>query len=339
MQPERFMLIDTDEIKRVIDLYEFVNRYTKLVRVSARGEYAGPCPRCGGEDRFHVKGDRFFCRQCYPRGGDIIDLVQMLHNLSFREACVYLQNDASFSSERPAVPQAQPEAYPKHDSEDFQDSARRTVRATHRLLLSEKGSPGQSYLLERGLSEQTWRDYQVGYGTTYHPLRQQNMDAIFMPWFAADATSILAIQHRFIDASLKKDERYTLKPGSTPMLFGLQALQPAQALIVVEGEFNCMALHQLGVQAISVGSQSNARRGDVLPFLTEQLDSYERVIFWFDELDVAQQAIEGLRKQQPFREEKVSAISNDHDANDLLMSGELNAVVSDLISGIDTTKA
>jgi len=62
-----------------------------------------------------------------------------------------------------------------------------------------------------------------------------------MPWFGKDTTSITALQHRFLDPSLEKGERYTLKPGSQPLLFGLQAfgspLGAAQTLFVVEGEY------------------------------------------------------------------------------------------------------
>jgi phage/plasmid primase-like uncharacterized protein len=49
----------------------------------------GPCPRCGGEDRFYVrvKQQRFFCRQCTPSGGDVINLVQWLDDCDFLAAC------------------------------------------------------------------------------------------------------------------------------------------------------------------------------------------------------------------------------------------------------------
>jgi len=41
----------------------------------AKGELAGPCPWCGGDDRFVLFKDtgRFMCRQCIPQGGDIVD--------------------------------------------------------------------------------------------------------------------------------------------------------------------------------------------------------------------------------------------------------------------------
>ncbi len=64
--------IDTDAIKQSIDLVGFARQYTSLKQISTRGEgeFEGPCPCCGGKDQFHVKGQRFYCRKCYPRGGD-----------------------------------------------------------------------------------------------------------------------------------------------------------------------------------------------------------------------------------------------------------------------------
>jgi hypothetical protein len=55
----------------------------------SRNEPHGPCPRCGGEDRFYVrtKQQRFVCRQCAPSGGDVIDLVQWLDSCDFVTAC------------------------------------------------------------------------------------------------------------------------------------------------------------------------------------------------------------------------------------------------------------
>lgn len=56
----------TDPIARAkqVDLLGLIEPVTKLRKVAAR-EYAGPCPRCGGVDRFRVNLDRgWFCRQC-----------------------------------------------------------------------------------------------------------------------------------------------------------------------------------------------------------------------------------------------------------------------------------
>ena len=55
------------------------------------GNFAGPCPNCGGKDRFGVnlsrgKGGLFNCRVCHARGGDAISLVMFLDDCSFARA-------------------------------------------------------------------------------------------------------------------------------------------------------------------------------------------------------------------------------------------------------------
>lgn len=51
-------------------------------------EKAGPCPRCGGRDRFvtWTDKDRFWCRQCDWRG-DRITLHCHLQNVTVKELC------------------------------------------------------------------------------------------------------------------------------------------------------------------------------------------------------------------------------------------------------------
>lgn len=53
-----------------------------LTRKTAK-ELAGPCPWCGGEDRFVVFKDsgRYLCRECSPKGGDVIDFHRRMEGL------------------------------------------------------------------------------------------------------------------------------------------------------------------------------------------------------------------------------------------------------------------
>jgi hypothetical protein len=59
-------------------------------------ELIGPCPACGGIDRFgvNVAKNIWHCRVC-SRGGDVIDLVQHLDNCTFPEAVATLTGDAT----------------------------------------------------------------------------------------------------------------------------------------------------------------------------------------------------------------------------------------------------
>jgi hypothetical protein len=54
-------------------------------------EWHGPCPVCGGRDRFHVwpeqaQGGSFWCRGC-AKGGDLIEFYRWRDNLSYQQAC------------------------------------------------------------------------------------------------------------------------------------------------------------------------------------------------------------------------------------------------------------
>jgi hypothetical protein len=55
----------TIKLARNVDLLDLARRYVTLKKIAA-SEYAGPCPRCGGTDRFNVNPVKrtFLCRNC-----------------------------------------------------------------------------------------------------------------------------------------------------------------------------------------------------------------------------------------------------------------------------------
>ena len=60
------------------------------INVPASPKQHGPCPTCGGKDRFRFddqdgKGT-WFCNQCDPHAGDGIALVQNVKRCDFPEA-------------------------------------------------------------------------------------------------------------------------------------------------------------------------------------------------------------------------------------------------------------
>ena len=68
-------------------------RGLKAVKVAGThgGEYACPCPACGGKDRFRFwpaqgEGGTWYCRQC-GKGGDCIQFLRDFEGLSYAEAC------------------------------------------------------------------------------------------------------------------------------------------------------------------------------------------------------------------------------------------------------------
>ena len=72
-----------------LSILELAGQDIELTRVAATngGEYAGPCPNCGGHDRFRVwqETGRYWCRQC-ARSGDCIQYLRDFRGCSFRDA-------------------------------------------------------------------------------------------------------------------------------------------------------------------------------------------------------------------------------------------------------------
>lgn len=158
-------LTDTKAIKQRYDLRDLAAQYTALKRKTA-AELAGPCPKCGGTDRFYVTREFFACRGCHEKRGDVIEFMTWLDDLTFREACERLgSEEAPIRTEKRAIsePQAKQAAPP---SEAWQDKTMAAVVRCQEELWSgrEKARRALEYLRkERGLSDDTILDAMLGY--------------------------------------------------------------------------------------------------------------------------------------------------------------------------------
>lgn len=89
------------------DVYALAKRYGFKGSVGTGHEAKGPCPGCGGTDRFSVntKKNIWRCHQggAGPTGGDAVALVRHVENCSFRKAVEILTGDLSA-----VLPKAQP---------------------------------------------------------------------------------------------------------------------------------------------------------------------------------------------------------------------------------------
>jgi Protein of unknown function (DUF3631)/CHC2 zinc finger len=64
------------------------------IKLRGAVERVGPCPKCGGEDRFAINTKKgvWNCRGCGV-GGDVIELVQHLDGVDFKTACATLTGE------------------------------------------------------------------------------------------------------------------------------------------------------------------------------------------------------------------------------------------------------
>jgi phage/plasmid primase-like uncharacterized protein len=92
------------------------------IELRGRIDRCGPCPRCGGRDRFAINVSKqvFVCRSF--GGGDVIAMVQHLDDCTFMEACETLTHDRP----RPALrKETVPAKGPKDYAHQQHEKARR----------------------------------------------------------------------------------------------------------------------------------------------------------------------------------------------------------------------
>jgi hypothetical protein len=140
--------ISTDQVREAHDAEPHglaTLRYGAHLKRVGAGEYAGPCPACGGRDRFSINVNKrlWNCRGC-ARGGDAIALVQHVDNCSFAEA-VHSLTGGPWTPVTPA--KAIPISGASLAADDRMEAAERIWREAGPIV----GSGGAAYLAARGI--------------------------------------------------------------------------------------------------------------------------------------------------------------------------------------------
>jgi hypothetical protein len=135
------------------------------------GEHKGPCPFCGGDDRFCVwpkldKNGRYWCRQC-ERNGDAIQYLRDFRKMTFKMACRHLSIkpalfDKKSSRKSSTIWSPKEMVIP---TIEWQNSAMSFLsRAVDRLWEDEQIAV-RRWLNKRGLNDKTIRRAHLG----WHP--------------------------------------------------------------------------------------------------------------------------------------------------------------------------
>jgi hypothetical protein len=135
------------ERARAVNIQAVAVHHGARLRKAGGSEFAGPCPLCGGRDRFsvNVRKNIWNCRGC-SKGGDVIDLVRHLDGCGFAEAV------ARLTGEDWPKPEHAGETKQQRNARDAAAIAERIEKA--RWLWSQRQTPQntivESYLRARG---------------------------------------------------------------------------------------------------------------------------------------------------------------------------------------------
>lgn len=313
-----------DQAKRY-NVVELATRQSELRRASGQ-ELQGPCPKCGGTDRLHVRADGWFCRNCKPFDAghgwnDAIDWVQHMDGKAFDDAVTELTGvvrDSSRKAERPSVTVPKAIAKPvtapvTPQTDEWRAKALPIVEAAQTALL-EGDNAGLSYLADRGLTMATCEAYGFGFGAF------RNHPAIVIPWTRGG--KLQAIRYRYV-TPMADGPKIISEPGSrfAESMYGGQTLcgcaEQLRTLVICEGEINAASIWQAAqasnVDVLSTGSESAILPKPALDYAAK----FRTCIVWMDKPDIA-------RKWADMIPGAIAVASpNGMDANDMLRSGKL----------------
>ncbi|MEP4195967.1 MAG: hypothetical protein ABJL99_10070 [Aliishimia sp.] len=126
------------------------------------GWFSGPCPECGGENRFNIKSEDggFFCRKgCAAKGAGPIDLVMVVKRLEFLPAVQWLFGDlptevdeAELERRRQLREQTDRDRAAK--KQKYREQARRAAISIWQRGARMDREPVREYLSRRGITRE-----------------------------------------------------------------------------------------------------------------------------------------------------------------------------------------
>lgn len=246
------------------------------------GEFHGPCPVCGGTDRFHIwphQGEHgtFWCRGC-SLGGDAIEYLMKIENLSFPQACKEIGKELPESEDyqkpkiRSSVP-SQQDYEPRSCSgpeEQWVEHATKLIDWAHSQLLENEQQI--AWLADRGIAIDTIVKLRLGWNPgekgkdLYRSREAWGLETVIKEdgkkkklWLPIGLTIPYIVDGTVQRVRIRRPEgepRYYVLPGSSmaPMILGIQS----KAFVIVESELDAILLHQLAGDLTGIISQGNA---------------------------------------------------------------------------------
>ncbi len=299
--------VDFKAVKSAITMEQVLTHYGLLDRFKKKGDsLSGPCPIHKGENptqfRVSISKNIWNCFSDCKHGGNVLDFIARMESVSIHAAALkaiewfHLDPEAvsGKSHEETNETQAPPTKSkstpkPKETEPRPEEQPGPNKPLKFRLEKLERTHP---YLIERELSAETLIDFGAGFcakgmmaGRIAIPIHNPNGE-------------VVAYAGRFISEPTNENPKYKLPPGfkKSLELFNIDRAakeSPKNPLVIVEGFFDCMKLHQHGHRktvALMGSSMSPAQE----ELIREHTDANSRIILMLDEDEAGQAGREDI---------------------------------------------
>jgi DNA primase len=290
--------VDFRAVKAAITMEQVLTHYDVLDRFKRSGDsLSGPCPIHQGENptqfRVSISKSIWNCFSQCKCGGNVLDFISRMENVSIHGAALKAIKWFDLNPESMSVntdEERQIDA-PKEDT-----VSRPKPVAKKAVVVPEKSTPNpplkfrldklerdHPYLTERGLTLETIMDFGVGYCS-----KGMMVERIAIPIRNADG-QVVAYAGRVVDESDEDTPKYKLPPGFKKRLelYNLdRAIEESEdkPLVIVEGFFDCMMLHQHGCRKV-VALMGDSMSTDQEELIRQHTTKKSHVIVMLDEND------------------------------------------------------
>jgi DNA primase len=286
-----------------------IGRIVNLAALKKSGAYyIGPCPFCGGEDRFNLKhtdqGWKWFCRVCGDgKYHSVVDfairqtgnLPQAVDWLKWLGLDVEGKNAAGFARQKPE----------RIDYELWQDQADDLLSEWREEMQKESSKKVKEYLAKRGIDEAAILRYGLGYNRTdrYEPREKWGLAdgnrlwiprGIVLPYYDR-SEAVIGVNIR---RPILQGHKYHKIAGSRRGLFGWKNLAKGIHLFT-EGEFDCMVAEAHLDDVVGVASWGSATQQEIdMDMLWEYADvllAGQVAIYVMDNDEAGERALDKLK--------------------------------------------
>lgn len=232
----------TDQAKDIIR--SKLRNYLSIVgakpdRKGGRDMYSCPLPNCGSgthntstsDGAFHVTGETWYCFSC-ERGGDIFNLYAIINNLDMRNDFGQIVTGLA-----DLLDVQIDQGNQRKESPIDQERRRKIIDCADGLT----GSPAETYLRERGFSNEIMKRYRLGYDS--------EANAVVIPY-----PGITYYAERFINPYGKEKYHYIKDVAVPPFII---KNRPSNNYIITEGQLDALSLVQAGAGNVIASNNKN----------------------------------------------------------------------------------
>jgi DNA primase len=189
----------------------------------------------------HKEKGLFICFSCGERG-DIIDMVSRVNEVNVFEAGRLI--DSMYNGIDIDMSSLEPEVEVEFPAEEIERLHKNCLGSAHAM----------AYLAHRGISMSSIRDFKIGYSEV------KNMITVPVKWPSGKWCGFIG---RLASTSQKEFKNSKDLP-KRKTLFGLDKARRSREVFVVDASFDCILLHQHGINSVATMGGLTASQAELL---------------------------------------------------------------------------